>query len=158
MGNFWILRIGLAGILSSLQKSQFLNLNISFLHYFWCQNWNQWYTKWVEKKPIYIFFTFCSKINKFAKSHQIAKISCQICVIAKSLPGNISSESKCIILPQSWTCAIPSLIYLIKLGDVQKTGVLRELRPAFSREFFKKWINVLTVWSRNQDCWYLLFP
>ena len=32
----------------------------------------------------------------------------------------------------------PLLIYPIKLGDVQKTGVLRELRPAFSREFLKK--------------------
>ena len=41
--NFWILRIGLARSLSSLQKSELLKLNISFLHYFWCQNWDQWH-------------------------------------------------------------------------------------------------------------------
>ena len=28
---------------SSLQKSEFLKLTISFFHYFWCQNWDQWH-------------------------------------------------------------------------------------------------------------------
>ena len=53
-GNFWILRIGLAGSFSSLQKSQFLKLNISFLQYFWCQNWDQWHI--LSGKNIHIFF------------------------------------------------------------------------------------------------------
>ena len=42
-GNYWILRIGLTEILSSLEKSEFLKLIISFFHYFWCQNWDQWH-------------------------------------------------------------------------------------------------------------------
>ena len=33
-GNFWTLRIGLTGSLSSLQKSEFLKLIILFFHYF----------------------------------------------------------------------------------------------------------------------------
>jgi hypothetical protein len=35
-GNYWILRIGLMGSLSRLQKSEFLKLIFSFFHYFWC--------------------------------------------------------------------------------------------------------------------------
>ena len=41
--NYWILRIGTMGSLSSLQKSEFLKLIILFFHYFWCQNWDQWH-------------------------------------------------------------------------------------------------------------------
>ena len=55
-GNFWILRIGLAGSLSSLQKSQFIKLNISFLHYFWCQNWDQWHKMSGKNTCIYFFY------------------------------------------------------------------------------------------------------
>ena len=44
----------LAGSLSSLQKSEFLKLIISFFHYFWCQNWDQWH-KMSGKNNSYIF-------------------------------------------------------------------------------------------------------
>ena len=36
-------------VLSSLQKSEFLKLIISFLHYFWCQNWDQCMFTWKIK-------------------------------------------------------------------------------------------------------------
>ena len=52
------------GSLSSWKKSEFLKLVISFFHYFWCQNGDQWKVE-VEKIPIYIFSTFGSKINEF---------------------------------------------------------------------------------------------
>ena len=65
-GNFWILRIGLKGSLSSLQKSEFLKFIISFFYYFRCQNWDQWH-KWVEKTPIYFFQLLVQKVNKFER-------------------------------------------------------------------------------------------
>ena len=71
-GNFWILRIGLAGSLSSLQKSQFLKLNISFLHYFWCQNWDQWHKMSGKNTHIYIYFHFSFK-NKRIWAEKIGK-------------------------------------------------------------------------------------
>ena len=43
------------------------------------------------------------------------------------------------------------------LGDDQKTGISTDLRPAFFHEFWKKWVGMSTLWSRNQDCWSLLF-
>jgi hypothetical protein len=52
-GNYRILRIGLTGSLSSLQKSEFLKLIISFFHYFWCQNWDQWHKMSGKNTHIY---------------------------------------------------------------------------------------------------------
>ena len=54
------------GNLSSLQKSEFLNLTISFFHYFGAKIEISG-TKWVEKTPIYIFSTFGSKVNEFGR-------------------------------------------------------------------------------------------
>ena len=51
---FWILRIGLSGSLSGLQKSEFLKLIISFLNYFWYQHWDQGH-KMSGKKHQYFF-------------------------------------------------------------------------------------------------------
>ena len=48
----------LAGSLSSLQKSEFLKLIISFFHYFWCQNWDQWHKMSGKNTHIYNFFYF----------------------------------------------------------------------------------------------------
>ena len=42
-GNFDTNYFKLLMILSSLQKSEFLKLIVLFLHYFWCQIWNQWH-------------------------------------------------------------------------------------------------------------------
>ena len=76
-GNHWILRIGLMGSLSSLQKSEFLKLLISFFHYFWCQNWDQWHkidaTDMVVTQPIWL--TGCPKEDLFmAKNAFLALI------------------------------------------------------------------------------------
>ena len=70
-GNFWILRIGLMGSLSSLQKSEFLKLIISFFHYFWCQNWDQWHKMSGKNTHIY-FFYFWFK-NKWVWAEKIGK-------------------------------------------------------------------------------------
>ena len=50
----------LSGSLRILKKSEFLKLLISFFHYFWCQNQDQWH-------KICVYFTFNSKINKFER-------------------------------------------------------------------------------------------
>ena len=59
-GNYWILRIGLMGSLSSLLKSEFLKFIISFLYYFWCQNWDQWHIYffyfWFKNKLVWAVF------------------------------------------------------------------------------------------------------
>ena len=54
----------MAQSLSSMQKSEFLKLIISFFHFFGAKIEISG-TKWVEKTPIYIFSTFGSKINEF---------------------------------------------------------------------------------------------
>ena len=73
-GNFWNLRIGLTGSLSSLQKSEFLKLIIWFFHYFWCQNWDQWHKMSGKNTHIYFFYFWFKnkrknqkKIKKFQK-------------------------------------------------------------------------------------------
>ena len=63
---FDICNAEMAHSLSSLQKSEILKLIISFFHYIWCQNWDQWH-KMSGKTPIYIFSTFGSKINEFER-------------------------------------------------------------------------------------------
>jgi hypothetical protein len=61
-GNYWILKIGLMGSLSSLQKSEFLKLIISFFHYFWCQNWDLSHKMSGKKTHIYfLYFQFKNK-------------------------------------------------------------------------------------------------
>ena len=76
-GNYWILRIGLMGSLSSLQKSEFLKLIISFFHYFWCQNWDQWHKMSGKNTHIYFFyFRFKNKrvwAEKIGKKRKISK-------------------------------------------------------------------------------------
>ena len=69
--NYWISRIGLMGTLSSLQKSVVLKLIISFFHYFWCQNWDQWH-KMSEKHTHVYFFNFWLK-NKRVWLEKIGK-------------------------------------------------------------------------------------
>ena len=53
-------------VLSSLQKSEFLKLIISFFHHFGCQNEIRG-TICVEKTFLYILSTFGSKINEFER-------------------------------------------------------------------------------------------
>ena len=50
----------LAGSLRSLKKLEFLKLIISFFHYFWCQNRDQWHKMSGKNTHIY-FFYFCFK-------------------------------------------------------------------------------------------------
>ena len=63
------------GSLCSLQKSEFLKLITLFFHYFGAKIEIR-DTKWVDKKPIYNFSTFGSKINEFEqkKSEKNKKI------------------------------------------------------------------------------------
>ena len=79
-GNYWILRIGLMGSLSSLQKSEFVKLIISFFHYFWCQNWDQWHKMSGKNTHIYFFyFRFknkrAEKIGKKQKNSKNLKVA-----------------------------------------------------------------------------------
>ena len=46
----------LAGSLRSLKKSEFLKLIISFFHYFWCQNQDQWHKMSGKNTQIRIFY------------------------------------------------------------------------------------------------------
>ena len=81
-GIFWILRIGLTGSLSSLQKSEFLKLIISFFHYFWCQNWDQWHKMSGKNTHIYFFYfwfknkrVWAEKIGKKRKNSKNLKVA-----------------------------------------------------------------------------------
>jgi hypothetical protein len=67
-----------------LQKSEFLQLIISFFHHFDAKIEISG-RKWVEKTPMYIFSTFGSKINKFW--------------VEKSLKKTIQKSKSCRTLP-----------------------------------------------------------
>ena len=75
--NYWILRIGLRGSLSSLQKSEFLKLIISLFHYFWCQNWHQWHKMSGQNTHIcFFYFRFKNKqIGKKRKNSKNLKVA-----------------------------------------------------------------------------------
>ena len=70
-GNYWILRIGLMGSPSGLQKSGFLKLIISFFHYFWCQNWDLWHK--MRGKNTHIYFFYLRFKNKRVWAEEIGK-------------------------------------------------------------------------------------
>ena len=70
-GNYSILRIGLMGSLSSLQKPEFLKLIISCFHYFRCQKWDQWQIMIGKKTHIYFFYFWLK--NKQVWAEQIGK-------------------------------------------------------------------------------------
>ena len=53
---FDICNAEMAQSLSSLEKSEFLKLIISFFHYFWCQNWDQWHKMSGKNTHIYFFY------------------------------------------------------------------------------------------------------
>ena len=76
-GIYWILRIGLMGSFSSLQKSEFVKLIISFFYYFWCQNWDQWHKMSGKNTHIYFFyFRFKNKqvwVEKIGKERKKSK-------------------------------------------------------------------------------------
>ena len=61
----------LAGGLRGLQKSEFLKLIISFFHYFWYQNWNQWHKMSGKNTHIYFFYEFERK--KLENNEKIPK-------------------------------------------------------------------------------------
>ena len=80
--NYWIFRIGLIGSHSSLHKSEIFKLIISFFHYFWCQNWDQWYKMSGKNTHIYIFYfwfknkrVWAEKIGKNRKNSINLKIA-----------------------------------------------------------------------------------
>ena len=70
----------LAGSLCSLKKSEFLKLIISFFHYFWCQNRDQWHKMSGKNTHIRMFY-FCykrvwaEKIRKKIKKIQNLKVA-----------------------------------------------------------------------------------
>ena len=60
-----------------LQKSKFLKLIISFIHYFWCQNWDQWHKMSGKNTHIYFFKrVWAENIGKKTKKFQKRK-SCR---------------------------------------------------------------------------------
>ena len=72
----------LAGSLRSLKKSEFLNLIISFFHYFWCQNQDQWHKMSGKNTHIRIFYfwfknkqVWAEKIRKKTKKFQNLKVA-----------------------------------------------------------------------------------
>ena len=66
-------------VLSSLQKSEILELTISFFHYFWCQNWDHWHK--MSGKTIHIYFFYFWFKNKWVWVEKITKfeLSGQFC-------------------------------------------------------------------------------
>ena len=44
------------GSLSTLPKWEFVNFIISFFHYFWCQNWNQWHKMSGKNTHLHFFY------------------------------------------------------------------------------------------------------
>jgi len=69
-------------VLSSLQKSEFLKLIISFFHYFWCQNWDQWHKMSGKNTHIYFFYfwfknkrVWAEKIGKKRKKSKNLKVA-----------------------------------------------------------------------------------
>ena len=72
----------LAGSLCSMIKSEFFKLIISFFHYFWCQNQDQWHKMSGKNTHICIFyFWFKTKqvwAEKLEKTKKIQKLkSCR---------------------------------------------------------------------------------
>ena len=65
--NYFQLLMGLR----SFQKSEFLKLIISFLHYFWCQNWDQWHK--MSGKNTHIYFFYFRFKNKRVWAEKIRK-------------------------------------------------------------------------------------
>ena len=70
------------GSLSRLQKSKFLKLIISFFHYFWCQNWDQWHKMSGKNTHIYFFYVWfknkqvlAEKIGKKRKNSKNLKVA-----------------------------------------------------------------------------------
>ena len=61
----------LAGSLRSLKKSEFLKLIISFFHYFWCQNQDQWHKMSGKNTHIRIFYFWFK--NKRVWAEKIGK-------------------------------------------------------------------------------------
>ena len=55
--NYFQLLMGLR----SFQKSEFLKLIIYILHYFWCQNWDQWHKMSGKNAHIYFFYFWFKK-------------------------------------------------------------------------------------------------
>ena len=69
---FDICNAEMAQSLSSLQKSEFLKLIISFFLYFWCQNWDQWHK--MSGKNTHIYFFYLRFKNKRVWEEKIGKI------------------------------------------------------------------------------------
>ena len=81
--NTWMVpNAEMAQSLSSLQKSEFLKLIISFFHYFWCQNWDQWHKMSGKNTHIYFFYfwfknkrVWAEKIGKKQKNFKNLKVA-----------------------------------------------------------------------------------
>ena len=91
----------------------------------------------------------CSSLNRFvpknvgfAKSHQIANVSCLIPIKSKSFTWKYIRMNPNANFSLKVERSRSPLISLSKLGDVQKTGVSKDMRPAFSRKFLKDWVDV----------------
>ena len=67
--------------LRSFQKSEFLKSILSFFHYFWCQNWDQWHKMSGKNTHIYFFYSWfknkrvwAEKIGKKQKNSKNLKV------------------------------------------------------------------------------------
>ena len=72
----------LAGSLRSLKKSEFLKMIISFFHYFWCQNGDQWNKMSGKNTHIRMFYfwfnnkrVWAEKIGKKQKNSKNLKVA-----------------------------------------------------------------------------------
>ena len=80
---FWYLYYTeMAQSLSSMQKSEFLKLIISFFQYFWFQNWDQWHKMSGINTHIYFFYflfknkrVWAEKIGKKQKKSKTLKVA-----------------------------------------------------------------------------------
>ena len=100
---------------------------------------------------------FSFQMSEFANLVKSWIFSRQIPVNQKSLPGIIFGWVQMQNFFLMSNVRDPPNLINHNLGDDQKTGISTDMRPAFSHEFLKKWVDMLTLWSRNQDCWLLLF-
>ena len=79
---FDICNAEMAQSLSSLQKSEFLKLIISYSHYFWCLNWDQRHKMSGKNTHIYFYYfwfknkqVWAEKIGKKRKNSKNPKVA-----------------------------------------------------------------------------------
>ena len=80
--GLWSLQTGYTKLERFLQKPEVVKLIISFFHYFWCQNWDQWHKMSGKNTHIYFFYfwfkkkqVWAEKIGKKRKNSKNLKVA-----------------------------------------------------------------------------------